>query len=212
MDEETRRDLGLIARVAALALAFVCVRLASPYFHAIESAIDSYLSGMNWSEPLWDSGPGFLVTLGLSVCVGAVLAVWCHLAFGAFQLWGFCVGTLAGLMLWLTSAILAAKYGALVGVAVAYLIFLLKYVDEAAPVYESELLAAASARSSSLQEFLVSNPEALESVTDSLNVGIEDPNEPKTTARTKALAKVKRNFILGLIGGAAVFLSIAYVI
>jgi len=134
------------------------------------------------------------------------------LGFGGFRVWGFNVGFIGTHFLWVASCVVAAKYGALMCGAVAYLFMLLKYIDESAPVFQSELMSAAQARSPELYSYFESNPEGLRSVTDTLNAGIDGLEQNREKVIRKLMERLKRELIAGLVGGALFFGLLAMVI
>lgn len=110
----------------------------------------------------------------IAAASGLGIGIFCHISYGAFFVWGICVGFILVVFGWLCGFFLPAKWALVLFGSVAMPIAVLWYVDEASPVHGHELRAAAHERGiREFQELFAKDPDAADSIAETLNLGLE---------------------------------------
>ena len=169
------------------------------------------LNNISLHAPLVGSDHGFMVALVVALAAGAGLSLFCRFYYNGFALWGFLVGSLGLLLLWLILAVLTLKWALVTAGAVGLPIGILFYIDEQSIVTAIELKQAAIQRESEMQQLFEDDPEAAQSMADNLNLGIDDPVDdwPEGSVFQGIPKRIVRNAALMLIGGYAALIYVA---
>jgi len=169
------------------------------------------LNSISLHEPLVSSDYGFMVALVVALAAGAGLSLFCRFYYKGFVIWGFLVGSLGLLVLWLIMTVLALKWTLVAAGAVGLPIWILFYVDEQSIFTAVELEQAAIQRESEMRRLFENDPEAAQSIADNLNLGIDDPPDdwPEGSFFRGMSKRIVRNAVLMLIGGYAVLIYVA---
>jgi hypothetical protein len=170
-----------------------------------------FLRNIELHEPLVSGSYGFMAALLVALAAGVALSIFCKVYYRAFALWGFLVGSLGLLFLWLILTVLALHWALVVAAGIALPIWILFYIDEQSIVTAVELEQAAIQRESELQQLFESDPEAARSMAETLNLGNDDPTGDWSEGSIfqGIPRRIVRNAILMLIGGYAALIYVA---
>ena len=105
-----------------------------------------FIENVSLHAPLFATEESFLFVLAVCLAAGVALGIFCRLVYGAFLLWGFLVGSIGLLLLWVLVAALPVKWALVLAAAVALPIALLFYIDQKSEVTAAEFEAAAAKR------------------------------------------------------------------
>ncbi len=189
----------------------ILVRVARRSLREVNGIVKELLNSISLHESLVSSDYGFGVALVAALAAGAGLSLFCRVYYKSFVLWGFLVGSLGLLVLWLILTVLALKWALVAAGAIGLPIWILFYVDEQCVVTAIELEQAAIQRESELQQLFEDDPEAAQSMADNLNLGIDDPvdDRPEGSFFLGIPKRIVRNAALMLIGGYAALIYVA---
>jgi len=184
----------------------ILVQVARRCLREASGIVKESLNRASLHEPLVNSDYGFGLALVAALAAGAGLSWICRVYYKGFALWGFLVGSLGLLVLWLILTVLAFKWALVAAAAAIGLpIWILYYVDEQSIVTATELEQAANQRESELQQLFENDPDAAQSMADNLNLGIDDPVDdwPEGSLFLGIPRRIVRNAAMMLIGGYA---------
>jgi hypothetical protein len=173
-----------------------------------------FIENVSLHAPLFATEESFLFVLAVCLAAGVALGIFCRLVYGAFLLWGFLVGSIGLLLLWVLVAALPVKWALVLAAAVALPIALLFYIDEKSEVTAAEFEAAAAKRDIDLEEMFSGDPDAAEIMAEIANLDVEDPSNdwPEGSMFQGIPKRVVRNAALMLLGGYLALSAIALII
>jgi len=136
--------------------------------------MEEFFSTISLHTPIFAGEWNVATVISIAIGAGLLLALYCRVTFGAYFVWGFMVGMLGALFLWLVIAVIPLKWAILVVAAMVLLIGAGFYIDEQSRVTAAELVDAAAERNPYLLALFERDPEAAESITETLNLGLDD--------------------------------------
>ena len=165
--------------------------------------VREFIENISLNAPLFASDESFLFVLAVSLAAGVALGIYCRLVYGAFLLWGFLVGSIGLLLIWVLVAALPVKWALVLAAAVALPIVVLFYVDEKSEVTAAEFEAAAAKRNIDLPDLFSGDPDAAKIMAEIANLGVEDPSNdwPEGSMFRGIPKRIVRNAALMLVGG-----------
>lgn len=176
--------------------------------------MEEFVSSLSLHAPFFDLGWDVTRVLIVAGAVGLLLGLYCRLVLGAFLVWGIVVGFLITLLAWVLVSVLALKWALILAAGVALVLGVLFYLDEQTPVTGSELIAAAKTRNSHLVELFDRDPDAADSIAETLNLGLDesDPKWPSDSLLAGLSMRVTRNVRNMLLLGFSVLAVFALVV
>jgi len=136
--------------------------------------ISEFLDNFSWHSPLFESSFSAYAIAGIATAAGLILGILCRLSYGAFFVWGALVGFLLVAFGWVCGYLLPVKWALVLFTSIVLPLVVLWYVQEASPAYGHELRTAARVRGiKELQELFDNDPNAAESIAESLNRDVD---------------------------------------